>query len=150
MFQWKAAQAAWWLPAILILAPGCTGPKGPERERVLGEIILDGRLLKSGRIRFIPKEKDGLLGSAGVKAGQYEIPQAEGIPAGDYRVEIDGDADFGFPVDDDVAFANRGDKPVPPPPVPAKYNLKSTLTATVVAGELNEIDFPLTTKDSKE
>lgn len=143
-------RAAWWLPAILVLAVGCGADPGPRRERVYGEVSLDDKLLTSGRIRFLPKDPKGITGSAGIKAGQYEIPQKEGLPAGDYRVEIDGDADLGFAIDDDVAFANRGKKPLPPPPVPARYNLKSTLTATVRSDTPNEVDFSLTTKDSNE
>jgi hypothetical protein len=129
---------------------GCGGPQGPQREHIFGEVSLDGKLLDSGRIRFLPVDKKGLTGSAGVKAGQFEIPEAEGLPAGVYRVEIEGDPDLGFPIDDDVEFAKRGGKPLPPPPVPAKFNTKSTLKATVVAGQPNEINFPLSTKDSPE
>jgi hypothetical protein len=134
--------------AAILLMGGCgASTSGPERLAVSGEITLDGKLLESGRIRFIPADPKGIAGFAGVSAGQYAIPKEEGLPAGDYRVEIEGDADLGFPIDDDVAFSRRAAKPVPSP-VPVRFSRGSKLTATVTEDEPNEISFPLDTKDT--
>jgi hypothetical protein len=127
---------------------GC-GSSGLRREHVLGEVTLNGKSLPSGRIRFVPMDQNKIQATAGIQQGKFELPGDEGLPAGDYRVEIEGDVDLGFAIDDDVAFSNRNRKrPLPAPPVPAEYNRNSTLTATVIPGRTNPLDFPLTFKTS--
>jgi hypothetical protein len=141
LLNWRAACALLWMCVVLA---GCQRPSGPDRQPIVGEVTVNGRLLADGRIRFLPAEKSGIGGSAGVKAGQYEIPRDEGLPPGEYRVEIEQAIDLGFPLDDDQAFAARGAKPLPTQRIPAKYNRESTLTATIVAAtEPNEFNFPL-------
>lgn len=127
---------------------GC-GSAGLQREHVVGEVTVNGKSLESGRIRFI---SDGgqLQTTAGIQEGRFELASTEGLPAGDYRVEIESDPDLGFPIDDDVAFAKRGRKRIAPKaPIPAQYNRDSTLTVTVVPGCTNPLDFPITFRDNK-
>jgi hypothetical protein len=128
---------------------GC-GASGPRREHVLGEVTLNGQSLPTGRIRFIPADDGKIQASAGIQQGKFELPTDEGLPAGDYRVEIEGDVDLGFAVDDDVAFSKRDrKKPLAAPPVPPEYNRNSNLTVTVIPGRSNPLEFPLTYRNAQ-
>jgi hypothetical protein len=135
---------------VIVALTGC-GATGPRREHVIGEVTLNGDPLPSGRIRFLPTDGGKIQATAGVQQGKFELPVDEGLPAGDYRVEIEGDIDLGFPIDDDIAYAKLNKKvPAPKPPVPAAFNRNSTLTATVIPGRTNPLDFPLTFKTSNK
>ncbi|MBI1348473.1 hypothetical protein GC163_19540 [bacterium] len=117
-----------------------------ERFPIAGAVQLDGRPLKAGRIVFTPIESTkGPAASGGVIDGFFEIPKMAGAVPGEYRVEIEGQLDLGFPIDDDVAFSqNWGAKPLPPNPVPKKYNRESELKATVTTDPVsNRFDFDL-------
>lgn len=138
------------LCCALTVLSGC-GSSGPEREHVIGEVTLNGSPLVSGRIRFLPTDGGTIQATVGVQQGKFEIPVDEGLPAGDYRVEIEGDIDFGFPIDDDIAYAKANKRiALPPAPVPEMFNRESTLTATVIPGRKNPLDFPLTFKTSNK
>jgi hypothetical protein len=133
---------------VLTSVVGC-GTSGPERTPVNGAVLFDGKPMASGVIRFIPTE--GTTGPAAVGAvnqGFYEIPKAQGPVAGPHRVEIEGQLELPFEIDDEQAFAKafretKG-KPLPPQPVPAEFNRQSTLTADVLADGQTKFDFDLT------
>lgn len=125
------------------VAPGC-GKTGPERVSIRGEVMLDDQPLKSGRILFVPKSPTAGPTAAGhIVDGVYEIADTEGAVVGTHRVEIKADIDLGFPIDDDVTFAELGGGPLPPNPVPQKYNQRSELSAETTARGPNEFNFML-------
>lgn len=128
---------------LLALAAGC-GRSGPDLQPVSGLVTVNQRPLEAGRILFRPL--DGTVGkatSAGIQQGEFTVTRQDGLVPGEYRVEIEAALDLGFEIDDDVAFAKRGRKPLPPNPVPPKFNRQSTLTASVAGGEVNILEFDL-------
>jgi len=121
--------------AILVFTTcsGCfhTGDDGPTLFMVTGIVTVEDEPLSQGVITFDPA--DGLAGSYGgeIRNGKYAFESA----VGPKKV---------------IIMASRPSK-VPGPDggpdmeqyLPAKYNLKTELTANVVAGEKNEIPFQL-------
>jgi hypothetical protein len=123
-----------WLAASVVLCFGCA-KSGPT---VTGTVRLDGALLPTGSIRFIPIENTpGPDAGAAINEGNYKIEK--GLAVGKYRVEIQ-------------SFRPRkdGTKPRDPliPPdadekeaaVAREYNLESKLTREVIPGP-NTFDF---------
>jgi hypothetical protein len=132
------------------LAIGC-GDSGPLRVAVRGKVQIDNQPLKSGRIIFIPQEPTvGPAASAHISDGIYEMSDVEGAVVGINRVEIKADLELGFPIDDDEAYAQRGGAPLPPNPIPAKYNMRSELSAETFPDGPNEFDFTLASEKPAE
>ncbi|MGE3315253.1 MAG: hypothetical protein AB7O26_09065 [Planctomycetaceae bacterium] len=131
------------LLGVSCLAIGC-GDSGPERVSVSGKVQIDNQPLKSGRIIFIPQEPTvGPAASAHIVDGVYQISDVDGAVVGSNRVEIKADMDLGFPLDDDEAFAKLEGAPLPPNPVPVKYNQRSELNVETSSDGPNEFDFTL-------
>ncbi|MDX1965683.1 MAG: hypothetical protein SFV23_00805 [Planctomycetaceae bacterium] len=135
--------------AVLSFAAGCGGADGPVRHKVHGAVLFDGQPMKTGIIRFLPDaQTKGPAGFGGITDGFYEIPSHEGLVTGRYRVEIEGQLELSFPIDDEAAYARaftetKG-KPIPPQPVPPEVNQRSTLTAEVMQDpQRNKFDFDL-------
>jgi hypothetical protein len=127
---------------------GC-GHDGPERHAVQGGVLFDGQPLEAGQIRFVPTgETKGPAAVATISQGFYELPRRVGPVAGKHRIEIEGQIAPSFEIDDEQAYARvhaetKG-KPLPPQPIPPKYNAKSTLIADVSNDDsANKLDFDL-------
>ena len=81
LFQLRACL----LGAVLALACGCGGGLAG----IQGTVTLDGTLIETGRISFVPIE--GTAGSGGraqIVKGHYSIDSAGGPSPGVYRIEI--------------------------------------------------------------
>ncbi len=140
-----------WTMTAWLLVPwgllGCgTGSDGLDRQPVTGTVTLDGAPLETGMIRFLPQSAEAATEtSTTIEAGAYAFAEHTGPVPGTYKVSISSvkDGDFELP---------QGKMPgeVHPPKtkdrVPASYNVKSTLTATVTAGQKTPIDFTLNSK----
>ncbi len=137
------------IAAVLPFFSGCGGADGPVRHKVHGAVLFDGQPMKAGLIRFVPDaQTKGPAAFGGVTDGFYEIPAREGLVAGRYRVEIEGQIELSFPIDDEAAYAKTFDeskgKPFPPQPVPPEFNQGSTLSAEVTDDpQRNKFDFDL-------
>ncbi len=119
---------------------GC-GPAGPVRAPVAGKVTVGGQPLAKGRILFIPQAPNqGPTTSAAIVNGQYAIGQSEGAVVGENRVEVEAELNLGFAIDDEAAYTKRGGRPLPPNPIPPRYNRESTLIAEIKAGEDNQFD----------
>lgn len=132
-------------------AAGCGKSEGPLRVAVEGTVTVDGQPLKAGRIAFIPiAPAKGPAATGAITDGAFEVEAAKGAVVGNQRVEIDGEADPGFAIDDEAAYAKahteRRGKVLPPNPIPPRYNRRSTLTKTVEADKPNKFEFTLETK----
>lgn len=122
------------LAAIPLLSLGC-GPSGPEIASVEGTVTLDDKPLEGALVMFYPKAGGRPAAGRTDASGHYELQYSQGrsgaLP-GEHDVTIstvrDGDPDAGV----DSA----------PERLPAKYNVKSELTATVETDD-NVIDFKL-------
>ena len=137
------------LAVCLTLSVGCGQSDRLERFAVRGQVRVNGSPLSAGTIRLLPAE--GTTGPAAVgviSAGHYEITRDVGPVLGRYRVEIEQQLNLAFAIDDEVAYAQayastRG-RPIPPQPIPAKYNRRSELSAEILRDETrNTFEFDL-------
>lgn len=133
----------WAMSACLlaVLGSGCGGSgDNLPRQPVTGTVMYDGQPLKEGRINFTPSDpnmKDPVFGGAPIKDGKYTIDKETGLVPGKYNVAISGAS----------SEVEGGDAPgsakgLPKELLPAKYNVQSSLTADIVAGN-NTVDFKL-------
>src|SRR5262245_20495897 len=112
-------------------AGGCSGKAG--QARVSGEVLLDGKPLKEGVIRFVPTDGKTPTAHAQVVDGKFTAA----VPVGGKRVEISAPKVVGkrkmydtpdSPVVDDVTEL-----------LPARYNSRSELTWTVQKGSQEKV-----------
>lgn len=117
------------LVSLPLLIAGCSPS---DLGTVHGTVMLDGKPLPNALIQFYPKAGGGAAQARTGADGSYELIQdrdTRGARIGEYEVRIS------------TADAPGGDYGKPSPEtVPAKYNLKSELMATVEPGR-NQIDF---------
>lgn len=127
--------------ACLIL-PGCRRrPDLPPVAKVSGVVTLDGKPLPRGTIQFVPDASKGTEGPTAVgtidSEGHYRLKTAgvEGAIVGFHKVGV-------YALKQEPADETA---PPPPPLIPPKYFNPETsgLRAEVIAGQENEIDFPL-------
>jgi hypothetical protein len=139
----------WALVASLLAlagAPGCGSGDNLDRQAVSGTVTLDGQPLSTGTIRFDPTSAEaGTQVSAPIQGGKYSLSRRDGPVPGKYTVQITSIESSKF---EPPAGKMPGEVVMPKTKenVPAKYNLKSELTATVKSGQSEPIDFPLTSK----
>jgi hypothetical protein len=128
------------------MAGGCSGS---NRGAVSGTVTVNGEPLNEGQISFVPMDPAlGPTSGATISNGQYQIDAVRGPVAGEYQVQIHAFRKAGKRIWDGM-----GDEKARPeqknyvqelaPYLPAKYNDKSELRATVVAGKVNIQDFHL-------
>jgi hypothetical protein len=126
--------------ACAALLTGCGG-SDVARAPIEGRVTIAGQPLASGRILFVPLSPNaGPAASARVVDGEYCLSTGEGPAVGQNRVEVEADADIGFAIDDEAAFAQRRGRPLPPDPIPPEFNTRSQLVVEVQAGRQNTFD----------
>lgn len=131
---------AWQFALALISIVALTGCSGDKHRAVSGEVSLDGEPVSNGSILFLPTSGDGKKGAAEITEGKYAIPAEQGLPPGNYRVEIRWSKPTGKQIpsgDPGMMMDERSEA------MPDKYNTASTLTAEIIAGN-NRHDFKLT------
>lgn len=136
MHQWLSVLA---LSACIGMITGC-GNSGPKRNSVAGTVSFKGEPVKYGSISFRSAGGGKSVGTADIKDGKFLIVPEVGLPAGDYDVAIT------YP--DPKVPAPRGDEaPGVALPVremlPAKYNDKSELKATIKDGVNDAVNYDL-------
>jgi len=138
------------LVILCLLSGGCSSHDGPQRVAVRGIVRLADVPLKSGQIRFVPaRDTIGPAAAAVIHDGQYKFTSDDGPLVGNHRIEIEATGYLGFAIDDERVFAEFArsggtrDRRKTKNPVPERYNVHSTLTRTVNAGEEPVIDFHL-------
>ncbi len=135
------------LAAVLLIGLAGCGAQTDEfpREAVSGTVTLDGQPLKEGTIQFMPdaQTSNGGTGATGmIRAGQFEIPRAEGPSPGHFSVVIlSGGGSDGI-----TAATIPGEGPIAKETIPARYNAQTTLSADIKPGGPNTLEFPLKTK----
>lgn len=142
------AALAWVLP--LVWFAGCGGGEpGPTRAAVQGTVHYEGAPLAKGVIRFVPVEgTEGPKTSAPIDSGAFELPADLGPLVGSHRVEIESISGDLAP-DDEQAIARlreAGVRRIEVLKLPAVYNQRSKLTATIRADEENSLTFALNAK----
>jgi len=132
-----------------LMIAGCGGGpsyEGPARGAVSGAVTFDGQPLAYGIINFIPQGQ-GRRANGIVMNGQYTIDEDHGPNVGTYKVQILGYAKAPADVPEGGEEGGGDEEPevdMGSQILPAKYNVDSTLTAEITAGE-NKQDFTLTT-----
>src|SRR5690606_25476771 len=122
----------------LVAVGGCSGSDLPELASVTGVVTLDDAPYPNAHVMFTPAQgrpAEGVTDSN----GKYELtylPGVKGAEPGTYKVSITTQYQ---------APENPGNEPQFVEPLPAKYNVSSTLSETVSPGK-NEINFPLKSK----
>ena len=141
------------IPALLlvIVVAGCgdtTEDKRGTRVGGNGLVSLDGRPLEAGRIVFITDHGSGAVKAvAAIRNGSFTFTEKNGPLEGGARVEIHP---VGLELED--FEAQRGGDPtrqvdVTRIDIPARYNVKSDLTAVVCAKDgISPVNFELSSK----
>jgi hypothetical protein len=131
------------LPLVLATA-GC-GKKDFTRGDIRGEVKLDGQLLDSGSILFLPIERtQGTATGGKIAKGLYQLSGAAAPAVGQYRVEIRSMRKTGKTIRKPYAKSNEMvDEEVEA--VPPRFNSASILKAEVKSGE-NTADFEVASK----
>ena len=130
---------------------GCGSAEGPVRIPVTGKVTLDETPLLTGVIRFVPADNDGgPAASTRIVGGEFEFSSDNGPVIANHRVEIEATEFQDFAIDDEAAFAvaaeATGESPIAVNPVPAIYNSRSTLTASVTDADGQSFAFDLKTE----
>jgi len=126
--------------AVVLLLPsvGCNSGEYSDLGKVTGQVTMDGQPLAKSLVRFAPESGRTAMGVTD-EQGNYEliyVRDVRGAEPGKYQVEI---TTWFRPETIEDSYKKRVEK------IPAKYNKRSTLTATVEQGE-NQIDFHLESK----
>src|SRR5262245_36595508 len=123
-----------------VLVAGCSSEA--KRHKVTGTVNYKGSPIKEGSVSFTPEAANtGTVGGAPVKDGRFEIPAANGLTAGKYKVA------FSYPDPKGRASAESGDAPgvsgEAKELLPTKYTTQTELRAEVKSEGPNEFTFDL-------
>lgn len=120
-----------WLTLALAGCGGAPAADLPNLAQVDGIVLLDGQPLSGARVLFEPQQSGSTSSAMTDDQGRYEVWYGNGEPGaalGSHTVRI-------FKMDGDAG----------PELLPARYNERSELTATVGPGE-NAVDFRLVSR----
>jgi len=121
---------------LLLGLVGCSkGRPEPKRFPATGTVTLDGKPLKEGKISFVNVQA-GMNDTGDIKDGKFEV-QAQ---AGEKKVEISAIRTLPPKPDDPMKSTIQEET------IPATYNTKSTLKATVTEAGPNEFKFEVSSK----
>ncbi len=130
-----------------IWCAGCFGPTD-DTIAIWGKVTLDGVPVATGDIEFSSKDNTGFRRGTLITAGQYRTAPMQGLLPGEFLVRIfsvsGGNANMvtsAMPGDNDgLGSAASRDA------IPAKYNMRSSLTISVSQEGDHQFDFALTSK----
>jgi hypothetical protein len=116
---------------------------GDGKVRVRGTVSFDGKPVESGVISFDPADGQGPNTGAAITGGRFEMSGAAVATPGKKIVRIRASRPTGRKIE--------SGPPAPPGTlvdeleafIPAHYNEKSTLTAEILPGKVNEVAFNL-------
>ena len=135
MLRVRLALSALTALAIISLA-GCGGDTA-GRLTVSGTVLFKGEPLDQGSIEFIPHPGVKTQSGAMITNGHFSIPADKGLEPGMYTVKISS-IEAPAPTDQPGGLPGKD----PKERIPAKYNVKSTLTQEVKKGD-NKFEFKL-------
>ncbi len=123
---------------VELLLSGCGGSTDTlARLPISGKVTLEGQPLDQGIISFDPIGK-GTSAGASISKGEYSIPTASGLPAGNYIVRISspigGAPTPEFPGASDQVAKER---------IPEEFNAQSKNKVEVTAKGKNTFDFAI-------
>ncbi|MSR32158.1 MAG: carboxypeptidase regulatory-like domain-containing protein [Gemmataceae bacterium] len=126
------------MPSLFTLCLLICSCSSDQRVGVKGNVTYKGQAISNATIRFEADGK-GSEGGANIENGAFVIPKDKGLLPGNYKVQINM-ADPKQKAGKDEA---PGTGPIAKELLPRKYNLETTLKATVEAGKDNQVDFKL-------
>lgn len=129
-----------WLSIAALLAAGCGGGDGLDRQAISGQVTLDGAPLESGSIRFEPVDGRGVASGAVIIDGAYQVAAAQGLTPGTYHVSI---SSAGNAVPAQPSMDNEA--PLPEERIPVRYNTETELQITIAPQGPTDFPFDLTT-----
>lgn len=121
---------------VLMGSIGCSDGQFADLGQVTGRVTMDGKPLPGVAVNFLPETGRPAMGRTDDQ-GEYElvyIRDVRGAEAGEYQVQIVTPFE---PKTIEESHQKRME------PIPARYNKRTTLTATVDQGD-NTINFELT------
>jgi len=124
------------VPMVLLLPlAGCSKPGRPGYQTVTGRVTFDGKPLENGFVQFVPVDSKATPESGRIEKGVYRLDTKPGkVSVSVISTRLTGKMDpvMGNPIEEMF--------------IPERYNKKSELTAEVVSGKANEINFDILTK----
>ena len=128
----------WPLAMTALALSGCD--RGPSRIPVQGVVTYKGNNLANGWITFVPADAEkGTQESARITDGKYELPAANGLMPGSYRVAITATEAAATPAPNVPPGAPKRGKDV----LPDEFNRDSDLSIDVPATGQRDFDFHL-------
>jgi hypothetical protein len=126
---------------LAISIPMMCGCGDARRQRFEGTVTFEGRPIENGYIRLIPQQgTPGPTAGANIENGRFSIAAEGGPFAGTFRVEITAmRAGKRKALDPETNQLTA----VPQQYIPAKFNSKSELVATIVEGQSRPCEFAL-------
>ena len=126
------------LLGCLVLCAGC---HAQGRRALHGSVTFQDRPVDRGTITFLTTSgPPGRVGGGLIQKGHYDIPAAQGLEPGVYRVAISWPGPGGTLSPEEIA---AGASPKAQETLPAAYNKETTLTIEVKASGSNQFDFHL-------
>ena len=132
--RWELLFRRWVLMLSCAVLLGCSSGSKIDKVIVRGSVTLDGQPIPNGEIRFYPIE--GTIGSVSggpIKDGQYVAKGRGGVPVGKCRVELRAYRPPSGSPKGKIAPGMEEGRPAVQY-LPAKYNTRSELTATIESG----------------
>lgn len=131
------------LAALSVFAGCSSGSSAPQRGKIEGKVTINGKPITAGRICFMAIDPNGTNVAAAIKDGEFSVPVEQGPTKGKYRVEfyVPSATKRRIPDDDNPGkFIEEA-----PETLPRRYNYDSNITADYDPGNLQPLNFQLTT-----
>lgn len=136
-----------WMPLLVaaVAFGGCDIAKSRGWASVQGSVTYEGQPVGNGTIAFLPQAPNGRAVSSEIRDGIYSIPNTFKLAGGDYYVQIAGYRSTGK-TGTPSPYASNTDLEIREQYIPAVYNNRTELTASIEAGETRTLDFDLKAK----
>jgi len=119
----------------LVIISGCGTTEDPlNRQGVSGKVTFNGQPLANGTVEFQTEGK-GVGSGAVIEQGEFVIPDAKGLPPGEYIVRVSASGDK----EETLEAAGESDE-LAKELIPPEYNTESNVRFTVKEGEENVLD----------
>lgn len=145
MIRFSRSTTAFALCLSFFVVGGCGSGSTIERAEVSGQVSVDGTLVDTGVITFVPIGKNkGPSAGAEIVNGSFTIPKETGAAVGQNRVQIIGSRKTGRKAE----LPNSGGMMVDEliPMVPTRYNGTNSDLVRTVKPESNTLKFDVYTK----
>lgn len=133
------------LPIAAVALGGCDIAKSRGWASIQGSVSYEGQPVGDGKITFLPQAPNGRAVSSEIHKGTYSIPSKLKLAGGEYYVQIAGyrpTGKKGTP----SPYGSNTDLEIHEQYIPAVYNNRTELTASIDTGETKTLNFDLKAK----